>query len=55
MALKVPQHIRQRLAAVIDDLKNAIEQEAAKAYLTNVTTFESLEICDDSWMDFIID
>jgi len=54
MTLEVPQHIRQRLAAVIDDLKSAIGQEAAKAYLTSVTTFESLvlehevELCDDS-------
>jgi hypothetical protein len=53
MTLEVPQHIRQQLAAVIDDLKNAIGQEAAKAYLTNITTVESLvlepevELCDD--------
>ena len=43
MTLEVPQHIRQRLAAVIYDLKNAIGQEAAKAYLTRITTVESLE------------
>lgn len=54
MALEVPQHIRQRLATVIDDLKSAIGQEAAKAYLTSITTVESLalepevELCDDS-------
>jgi len=59
MTLEVPQHIRQRLAAVIDDLKSAIGQEAAKAYLTSITTAESLELeteaelCDDSWMEYI--
>jgi len=59
MTLEVPQHIRQRLAAVIDDLKSAIWQEAAKAYLTSITTAESLEsepgaeLCDDSWMEYI--
>jgi len=59
MTLEVPQHIRQRLAAVIDDLKSAIRQEAAKAYLTRITTAESLEFepgaepCDDSWMEYI--
>ena len=59
MTLEVPQHIRQRLAAVIDDLKSAIGQEAAKAYLTSVTTAESLvlepevELCDNSWMEYM--
>lgn len=59
MTLEVPQRIRQRLAAVIDDLKSAIGQEAAKAYLTSITTAESLvlglevELCDDSWMEYI--
>ena len=60
MTLEVPQHIRQRLAAVIYDLKNAIWQEAAKAYLTRITTVESLEfehgaeLCgDDSWIEYI--
>lgn len=58
MTVEIPQHIRQRLAAVIDDLKSAVGQEAAKAYLTS-TTFESLvlepevELCDDSWMEYI--
>ncbi len=42
MTLEVPQRIRQRLAAIIDDLKSAIGQEAAKAYLTSITTVESL-------------
>jgi hypothetical protein len=31
MTLGMPRHICQRLAAIIDDSKNAIEQEAAKA------------------------
>jgi len=59
MTLEVPQHIRQRLAAVVDELKSAIGQEAAKAYLTRITTAESLEfepgaeLCDDSWMEYI--
>ena len=60
MTLEVPQHIRQRLAAVIYDLKNAIGQEAAKAYLTRITTVESLEfepgaeLCgDDSWIEYM--
>jgi hypothetical protein len=59
MTLEVPQRIRQRLAAVIDDLKSAIGQEAAKAYLTSITTVKSLvlgpevELCDDSWMEYI--
>ena len=57
--MTLPQHIRQRLAAVIDDLKSAIGQEAAKAYLTSITTAESLEseteveLSDDSWMEYI--
>jgi len=59
MTLEVPQRIRQRLAAVIDDLKSAIGQEAAKAYLTSITIVESLvlqpevELCDNSWMEYI--
>ena len=59
MTLEIPQHIRQRLAAVIDDLKNAVGQEAAKACLTRITTVESLELepgaklCDNSWMEYI--
>lgn len=59
MTLEVPQRIRQRLAAVIDDLKSAIGQEGAKAYLTSIFTVDSLvlepevELCDDSWMEYI--
>ena len=59
MTLEVLQHIRQRLATVIDDLKSAIGQEAAKAYLTSVITAESLvlepevELCDNSWIEHI--
>ena len=58
MALEIPQYIRQRLAAVIDDLKNAVGQEAAKAYLTRITAVESLELepgaelRDNSWMEY---
>ncbi len=54
MILDVPQDIQQRLAAVIDDLKIAIGQKAARAYSTRITTVESLEfepraeLCDDS-------
>ena len=54
MTLEVPQHIRQRLATVIYDLKNSIGQEAAKAYLTRITTVKSLgfepgaEFCGDN-------
>ncbi len=59
MTVKVSQHLRQRLATVIHDLKSAIEQEAARAYLTNVINVESLvlesevEFYDDSWMEYI--
>ena len=62
MTLEVPQHIRQRLAAVIDDLMNAFGQKAAKAYLTRIITVESLKFeseaelyGDDSWMKYIIE
>ena len=54
MTLEVPQHIRQRLAVVIDDLRIAVGQKAAKAYLMNIITAESLkfepeaELSDDS-------
>lgn len=57
MTLEMPQHICPRLAAIIDDSKNAIEQEAAKAYLTRITTVGSLEfepgaeICHGSWTE----
>jgi len=53
MTLEVPQRIRQRLAAVINNLKSAIGQEVVKAYLISITTVESLvlepevELCDD--------
>ncbi len=59
MTFEVPQHMRQPLAAVVDELKSVIRQEAAKAYLTRITTAESLEfepgaeLCDDSWMEYI--
>ena len=59
MTLEVQQHMRQRLAAVIDNLKNAMGQQAAKAYLTRITAVESLEfepgakLCNNSWMEYI--
>ena len=58
MALEVPQHIRQRLAEVIDDLRDAVGQEAAKAYLSHVCvepveSEPAADYCDDSWMEFI--
>ena len=61
MTLEIPQHIRQRLAAAIDDLRDAVGQEAAKAYLMNITTAESLEfepgakLSDNSCMEYIND
>lgn len=39
----ITQHIRQRLAAVIYDLKNTIKQKVAKAYLTRIFIVESLK------------
>ena len=40
-------------------VKNAVKQEAAKAYLARISNIESLEFepgaehCDDSWMEYI--
>jgi len=59
MTVDVPQYLRQRLNAVINDLKITVGREAAKAYLTERTTVElrefapGAEICDDSWMEYI--
>ena len=59
MALEVPQHIHERLVAAINDLRNAVGQEAAKAFLISLTNVEPVEvqpeaaICADSWMEFI--
>jgi len=57
MALEVPQRIHERLIAVIDDLRNAVGQEAARAFLVSLTNVEPVEpeaaSCDDSWMEFI--
>lgn len=59
MAPEVPQRIQERLVAAIDDLRNAVGQEAAKAILVSLTNVKSVEfepeaaICDDSWMEFI--
>jgi len=58
MALEVPRRIHERLIAVIDDLRNAVGQEAARAFLVSLTNVEPVEFepeaasCD-SWMDFI--
>ena len=58
MTLEVSQHLQQRLAAVVHDLKISIGQEAARAYLTRITTIKSLEfepgieLCDDSSMKY---
>ena len=59
MAPEVPQRIQERLVAAIDDLRNAVGQEAAKAFLVSLTNVKPVEfkpeaaICDDSWMEFI--
>lgn len=59
MALEVPQQIHERLVAVIDDLRNAVGQEAARAFLVSLTIVEPVEFepeaasCDDSWMEFM--
>ena len=59
MAYQVPLQIRQRLAEVVQDLKNAVGQQAAKDYLTRISSKDSIEVepgaepCDDSWMEFI--
>ncbi len=58
MALEVPQRIYKRLVAVIDDLRNAVGQDAANAFLVSLTNIEPVEfepespICD-SWIEFI--
>ncbi len=59
MASEVPQHIRQQLAAVVSELRSAVGQAAAKAYLTHISNIESVEfepgaeLCDDLWKEFI--
>ena len=59
MALEVPQRIHERLVAVIDDLRNAVGQEAARAFLVSLTNVEPVQwepeaaSCDESWMEFI--
>ena len=59
MAREVPLQIRQRLAAVVRDLRSAVGQQAAKDYLTRISSEEPIEVepvaeaCDDSWMEFI--
>ncbi len=58
MVVEVPQHIHERLVAVIGDLRNAVGQEAAKAFLVSLTNVESVALepettTDSSWMEFI--
>lgn len=59
MAPEVPQRIQERLVAAINDLRNAVEQEAARAILVSLTNVKSVGfepeavICDDSWMEFV--
>ena len=43
MTLEVLQHVQQRLAAVVHDLKSPRGQKAARAYLTRIITIKSLE------------
>ena len=58
MAHEVPLQIRQRLAEVLHNLKNAVGQQAARDYLTRISSEEPVEVepgaevCDDSWMEF---
>ena len=53
MALAVLQRIHERLVAIIDNLRNAVGQEAAKVFLISLTNAEPVEfehkvaICDD--------
>ena len=59
MTCEVPPQIRERLVAAIDDLRNAVGQEAAKAVLVSLTNVEPMvlepetTIEDDSWLEFI--
>ncbi len=59
MALEVPQRLYKRLVAVIDDLRNTVGQEAARAFLVSLTIAEPVEFepeaasCDDSWIEFM--
>lgn len=61
MALEVPQRIHERLVSVIDDLRNAVGQEAARSFVIFITSSEPVELepedanCDDSSIDFIND
>jgi len=54
MPLKVSEHIQQWLAEVINDLRDAVEQEAAKAYLISIFNIKSVkfeseaELCNNS-------
>ncbi len=52
---EVSRHIRQRLAEVFNDLRNAVGREAAKVYLTRISNVELVESESgaDSCMDFV--
>ena len=59
MTHQISHQIRQRLAKVVHDLKNAVGQQAAKDYLTGISSEKSIEIeleaklRDHLWMKFI--
>lgn len=53
MAVQVPLHIRQRLAEVVGDLKNAVGQQAGISSEEPLEVEPGAEPCDDSWMEFI--
>ncbi len=43
MALKVPRRIYKRLITVINNLRNAVRQEAVRAFLVSLTNIEPVE------------
>ncbi len=59
MALEVPRRIHERLIAVIDNLRNAVGQEAVRAVLVSLTNIEPVDFepeaasRDDSWIEFV--
>lgn len=59
MTPEVVQRIQERLVTAIDDLRNAVGQAAAKAFLVSLTNVEPVgfereaAICDHSWMEFV--
>jgi len=53
---EIPQHIQQRLAEVVNDFKNAVGQEAPKAYPTRISKVDSVGSesgAGDSWREFV--